>query len=540
MAKLLGFGTLALCTLILGFWGLAEYQHGLNGFWDILYNDLQLFVVSSDVIRNGGYYPPALQVARFAAPAVTAYALISAAFTVLSSQRRELRIRRSAGHDVVCGAGQPAFLLAKRLRAEGRRVILVESVLSPDLADACLSSGVLYIESEPGSIETLQRVAVHRAEALYAVSPDNAMNVAITVLAHRLTLSRRRPLRCYVAVTDRDLSSALMARILGSPSRSRLELNLFSETEISAHFLLDQTTHAGLPRRAAIVGLGDLGQALAVELAHRWQGHHRLTGELLQLTLVDDHADLMRVRHPVLEQVCQIDLVAASADVPGWWNSPELVFVCGADTDGALAIGLRLLSIGRGAGTRVTVCVDKYGEELSEVFQDLTGGPAGLLSIYGTRQAVCDPRFIRDGVAIERIARSLHGRYLDACLAEGGSMNGNEAMCTWERLPERLRESNRDQARHIGWKLDAIGCYLLPFADVGTVRPFTLTVEEIEQLAHAEHLRWMTERAAQTIDHPDMVDWDLLSESAREKDRAFVRAIPDVLADVGFRVMRSL
>jgi hypothetical protein len=80
--------------------------------------------------------------------------------------------------------------------------------------------------------------------------------------------------------------------------------------------------------------------------------------------------------------------VAASADVPGWWNSPELVFVCGADTDGALAIGLRLLSIGRGAGTRVTVCVDKYGEELSEVFQDLTGGPAGLLSIYGTRQAL--------------------------------------------------------------------------------------------------------------------------------------------------------
>lgn len=45
-------------------------------------------------------------------------------------------------------------------------------------------------------------------------------------------------------------------------------------------------------------------------------------------------------------------------------------------------------------------------------------------------------------------------------------------------------------------------------------------------------------RAAAEHAHPDMVDWELLSEPAREKDRVFARAIPGVLADIGFRVMR--
>lgn len=548
--QLVGYGTLAVLTLVLGFWGLASYLDSSYGCWDILYADLQLFVLSSDPLRNAGHFPLTLQIARFAAPAVTAYAIISGVLAVLSAQRRELSTRWSTGHDVVCGEGRPAFLLAHWLREEGRRVILVGPAVSPDLAGACLAEGIHVVEGEPGNVETLRRAVVHRAEALYAVSAENATNVATTVLAHRLTLTRRRPLRCYVAIGDPELSRALIAHFLGTPSATRLELNLFNEIELAAHVLLDQT---GLSPHVTIIGLGELGQALVVELLRRWNAHHRVTGETLRLSLVDEDAPrvwgLLNARGLVRQQACEVDLVTASLaslrtstlvrpSAPDWWTAPEHAFICTSDTDEALAIGLGVAGLDHVAGTRVTVCVDEYGGELHEVFHGLMDLPAGRLSVFSTRDAAWTPSFIRDGVAVERLARSLHQRYTENLLAQGPEAMRTGTLCTWERLPERYRESNRRQARHIGSKLDSIGCYLLPVTEDDGGPPFDLTAEEIERLARAEHLRWMAERAADEADHPDMVEWDLLSELAREKDRVFARAIPDVLADVGLKVMR--
>jgi TrkA-N domain len=549
--KLVGYGTLATLTLILGFWGFAVHLDGRFGFWDILYFDLQLFVLSSEPLKDGGQLPVMLQVARFAAPATTAYAIISAVLGVLNAERRELTIRWSTGHDVVCGDGRPALLLARWLREEGRRVILLGLGMGPDLVEACLSEGIHFVDAEPGGIEALRRAAVQRADTLYAVSQENAANVASTVLAHQLTLTRHKPLRCYVAIGDPDLRRALIARFLGTPSPTRLELNIYNEIELAAHVLLEQ---AGLSQDVMVIGLGELGQAVVNELLHRWQGHFRLTGEPLRLSLVDEDAPriwaLMKAHGRFRHESCEVRLVPVASRplrnstlarpvAPDWWTSPERAFVCVTDIGEALAIGLGIVGIGRFGDTRVTVCVDRYGDELREVFQGLSGIPVGRLSVFSARDAAWTPSFIRDGVAIERIARSLHQRYIEKRLTEGDIDDRRGTLCTWERLPERYRESNRDQARHIGRKLDLIGCYLLPVVDEDGGLSFDMTPDEVEGLARAEHVRWMAERAREEADHPDMVGWDLLPEPAREKDRVFARAIPDVLADIGFRVMRK-
>lgn len=546
--KLVGYGTLALVTLALGFWGFVLYLHGKPDFWDVLYFDVQLFVLSADPIKSGGKLPVALQIARFAAPAVTAYAIISAVLAVLSAQRRELGIRWSAGHDVVCGSGRTALIVARWLRDEGRRVVLVGLGMGRDMADVCTAEGIHFVDGEPGGVETFRRAALQRADAFYVVGRDNAANVASTVLAHRLAAARGTPLRCYVSISDRDLSQVLIARFLGRPATTGIELNIFNEIELAAHVLLEQT---GPSRDVMVIGLGPLGQALVAELTQRWHAHFRLTGERLRLALVDEDAAgawaLLRARRLVRHEACDIRLVAASAASlraparpvpPEWWTSPEHVFVCTKDTDEALAIGLGAVGAGRRMRPKVTVCVDRYGDELTEIFDGLSGTPADRLSVFSIRDAAWKPSSIRDGVAIERIARSLHRRYIENRLAEGDVAGRRASLCTWERLPERFRESNRAQARAIGRKLDSIGCYLLPVADDDGLADFAMTAEEVERLARAEHVRWMAERAGREAGHPDMVDWDLLSEPAREKDRVFARAIPGILADIGVRVMR--
>jgi hypothetical protein len=62
-----------------------------------------------------------------------------------------------------------------------------------------------------------------------------------------------------------------------------------------------------------------------------------------------------------------------------------------------------------------------------------------------------------------------------------------------------------------------------------------------------EHDRWMAERHAQGYtygpdrvgkQHPDLVDWQYLSESAGEKDRDAVRELPAILRQAGFQILR--
>ena len=69
-------------ALVFGFIGLREYLATQpdfpHGGFDLLYYDVQLFVLSSPPIDNGRDFPLLLQIARFAAPAVTVYALVEA------------------------------------------------------------------------------------------------------------------------------------------------------------------------------------------------------------------------------------------------------------------------------------------------------------------------------------------------------------------------------------------------------------------------------------------------------------------------------
>jgi hypothetical protein len=142
-----------------------------------------------------------------------------------------------------------------------------------------------------------------------------------------------------------------------------------------------------------------------------------------------------------------------------------------------------------------------------------------------------------DAELVERLARAIHANYLAEFAPDGPS---------WDQLDDDLKEANRAQARDIGAKLKRIG------ADVsagGNAAPaFTFSDEELDMLARAEHERWVAQRTRAGWHrgnrddsaklHPSLVAWEELSELEQDKDRDAVRHIPDVLAEVGLRVVR--
>ena len=122
------------------------------------------------------------------------------------------------------------------------------------------------------------------------------------------------------------------------------------------------------------------------------------------------------------------------------------------------------------------------------------------------------------------------------------------SLADWDHLREDLRESNRQQADHIGAKLRRIGCVAVPKDTAG--EPAVFTPAEIEEMAEMEHGRWTAERLlagwtwAATRDpdlkrSPYLVRWQDVPPKIQDIDRNAVRRIPEILAKVGLSVRRA-
>jgi hypothetical protein len=166
------------------------------------------------------------------------------------------------------------------------------------------------------------------------------------------------------------------------------------------------------------------------------------------------------------------------------------------------------------------------------------------LSVFDVLDEACVPDQIA-GDLTDQLARAIHHAYLDGCRLRGETPQVNPSMRPWRELPGVLKDANIAQAGHIGAKLDAIGCVLIPESSV--IQEFTFADGEVEHLAQLEHERWMQDRANHGISygrvrdekhHPDMVDWDSLTDSAKEKDRDVIRNMPDILRQAGFQILR--
>jgi len=158
---------------------------------------------------------------------------------------------------------------------------------------------------------------------------------------------------------------------------------------------------------------------------------------------------------------------------------------------------------------------------------------------------------------VKKLARAIHSRYLhfirsQNMISEHGSDNHmpeksdehrNQYSSTFDDLPEDIKFSNIDNAAHIPTKLLSIG-YRIRHVKKG-FKPFALhlTGAEIETMARIEHIRWSWEKrlngwiSGSVKDdirktHPELIPYEELNESEKEKDRELVKLIPALLQDI--------
>ena len=569
----LTFVVLGLASMVLGYLGLSRYVDlqilaghrpvGDNSASNIVYYDIELFLVQSTPLTNGGPVPWQLEIARFAAPCVALYTLAEIGAAVFATRFHQFRLRRARGHVVVCGSTRSAKVLAARLRAGGSRVIVVESAAAEtDRVDRDALPG------DPTLPRALTAVGAHRAARLYACLELGEQNAQIADAAEQVRRKTGHPGRVQVLIPDLELCTALRARRWSLPRSGAQHMGFFNPDEIAAQMTVraddaafDTLSVDDANLEIAIVGTGAFARSVLVEFARQCAARG-LRRQALRVELIGQDAKATAAslleRYAFLAEACHIrprdealDLVLAERrDDPAARRFARL-YLCQEDENEALTAALDQAAHLLSAFEEIVVRLDRMAGMAAAFRADRGAGGLvdsldGRLRLADVTDVSCDPAVIDDDLA-EWLARACHQRYLTERLRAGAVPGSAPVLVRWEKLSEEYRAANRDQAMDIGRKLAEIGCLIGPRRAGGS--PFEYRGGEVALLAELEHGRWVDERGRrgwrhggaydlEAKRHPDLVPWSALPASRRELDYQAVRDIPAMLADAGLAIIR--
>lgn len=153
------------------------------------------------------------------------------------------------------------------------------------------------------------------------------------------------------------------------------------------------------------------------------------------------------------------------------------------------------------------------------------------------------------GELLEKLARANHIIYQRMMTGKSTGSEQDSSLKKWDGLPEDEKEQNRDAIKDIPNKLAAIGYVMIPSRSNQPVFHFPQEDQDAIALAKIEHNRWwnakvkagwkvgpVTDKANKI--HASMVPWEQLSQGEKDKDIEFIRAIPEILAEAGYTMIK--
>jgi hypothetical protein len=561
---------------ILGYLGYREVDN-VPGTLTAMYHSLQLFVLESHYAEKPSWM---LTVARFGAPIVAAAALVQAYYALFREQLERLGLRRISDHVVIVGLGNIGFGVAKafhktdcrvcRTSSRAHRVVVIEqNPANPSIAGA-RERGIAVVTGSAADPRVLAKTHLDRARHLIVTPGDDGAALDAVVAAAGVMPPGRRDLKALVHLDDLSLWRRLQAEILASPDRFPFGIEFFNVLDTGARALLkkhrpfaDAQPGAGRPPHILLVGLEGVGEFVVLHVAGAWQAARGQSDERLRISIVGPNvrelAEALRDRYPELAGIC--DLSAESAEIgDARFQRGELdaldgvpqvdkAYVSLLDESAALSAALALRAQPRMHGVPIVVAVWLRERGVPSLIHEGRGALSEIEQ-FPVLSSTLGPGLL-ELATNEVLAELRHEHYVEREKAKGETRETNPSVAPWDELPDSLKESNRAFARHVGAKLAAKRCAVVP-APLTTpdgAAPL-FDEDEVDDLACKEHARWMKDLilddwkrtdgpkdAARKL-HPLLVPWDDLPAPDQQRARDSIRALPAMLARAGFAVER--
>ncbi len=558
----IAIGAAWLISLGLAFLGFTLYsrQAGLSlTIAERAYRTIQLISLESGAMERSPNL--ALELSRFLLPGLTAFTAFQALSILFREQAQWLHLWRLKDHCIVCGLGRKGSNLVNDLLSNGRRLVVIDLHIDPITANEFRRRGAIVLTGDATETETLLSARITKAKSLVCLLGEDQDNLRIAHRAFQLSRERQNELTCIIHLASQDLLGLVKRSELTLSSTDPFLLETFNTYRRAAAQIIQSDPGwipAGdpLPEHILIVGLGRLGQNLALQAGYHWFTLDR--ANKLTITILDREAHgksrVLMDRQPELSSVVDLQPIDIDLSLPksvdhvlekiAGLDALSRVYLCISDSLLSLKITLALRERPSFAKIPFFVRVEKTSG-LADLFSTPIVGLSdfGKLHLFDIHEQTCSVDLVIGG-SHELMARQLRENYLR-------NLNTPEARnllaLSWDQVPEEEKQSNRAQANRIV-QLLASQEYRLSPRHHWHARHFTFGDGELIAMARREHELWCSwkrskgwkadsiyDKSRQT--DPDLVSWDQLSPTEKDKNIKFIRGLPRLLADMGFEIV---
>jgi hypothetical protein len=526
----------AFLSFVCGIFGVNDtlLMSGKSAPWpDLVYFSIRLFFFNYDLPGDGIPYAPGtplLQVARFLAPATVTYAAVKGFMLGAAAVLNIWQLRRWQGHTVVCGAGKRGREVALALKADGRKVVVIEKDAEAETLGELRAAGVRVVLGSATDPIHQEQARMNYAGLVVALTNTDESNLEIAMAAANGPTNQPVDI---LAHASRQFAAVFDHQPPVDNTNSRGRPRFFNH-ETSAARLLVQEFTANLatvlsqkPRSPRVLLIGDgslIPELLGIAMVQCQYAY----SDIPQFVVVVPDRNLVArsfpTLHPQLYLVADVSLIErtcaeiATLELQSITSEQDfdLIFVSYQNDLDALSLA-RHLAQQKPSGLvgRIVACL-RPSTDLARHSISIEDTEIRNLVKLG-----CVSDVLLHG-ALDREARAIHEAYVAEEKAKGLIPIENPALVSWEDLPESLRQANRAQADHIPIKQRALAV--------------SRSEQMLEALAEAEHRRWMAEkilagwRFGEKRDnsrklHPSINIYSQLTEAEKQKDRDTVQSV---------------
>lgn len=556
-------GALALVALILGFLGFKQYYKTKRGSLDILYLSLQLFFAESGAVTPVSSMPWKLEVARWLAPIISAYAALQAMAVIFQEQFKFLYTCFFRNHVIICGLGQKGMLLASSLGKQ-HKVIVIERDAENDFIAQCRDEGIIVFIGDAVDPDMLRKAKVKKASYLISVCGSDETNFEVAAQARKMVANRKgKALICTMHLVLPQLCRMLRVLRIHADDSASFRPEFFNIFDSGARTLLEKhppynknINSDSLAPHIIVVGAGKMGENLVVHAARKWWKSGLANGRRLKITIIDREAKVRKrslcQRYKFLDKTCE--LIAGQMDI----NSAEYQRGDFIDTSGKCEtvkayVCLDNRSLGLFAALTLLQCSRREGIPVIVRMSRETGGSFLIknedvgLHVFGLLDHTLKSDIALRGMN-EVLARAVHDDYVQRCEERRQTPQDRSNMRPWDKLSEETQESNRLRADRICRQMESIGCNVELITDLDA-ESIQFGVLEVNKVAEMEHEEWRAIKEAagwkwgeETIEekkiNENLRSWKELNGEAKEFNRDEVCRLPQMLASVGLQIYR--
>jgi voltage-gated potassium channel Kch len=523
--KLILLAILSLVATITGTIGFYQHEPE-SGILTSLYLTIQLFKVESGVVDNNPT-PILIEVSRWLALAIVIGAVFTTLQTLLVHFQSWLRVLFIKNHTIICGAGMRGFILAKAFKKRGEVIVIDIDEKNSSIGEL-KNQDIHVITGNAMDATVLQKAGVHKASAIIAVTGHDDRNLSICFevkekLNHNCKLRagvNSWPLRSYfldrmnmdnknqqTIVMDSYISRAARAIFLKIACKAIQEKNLRNNGIRILLDVCDEMQHEFLRAAISILQIsGDIRPTIELTSTN-------YSSKKLFMDRFPESSIVANLRWHE-ESACQV-FPEHSASEPDF-----AIFSASNDVE-TLELAERFWMRHNLSDDRCIACI--HGNNDSGIVDQIQKKERDFHVLNFLEMGIGSNDPLEPD--IESRAKICHAVYIRNEIKNNPNygLSKSDLPTIWDKLPERIKESNRMTAMHHEVKRHA-------WHARGDEDPESI----LSHLAVCEHMRWMAEKAMDgwrwtqsdsketrdnlKLKHHLLVPYDHLSNEEKVKD----------------------